>query len=37
MESAKKIKMPPIKQVSATFKKAERFKGKEEEQLEIKE
>jgi hypothetical protein len=35
--AGKNIKMPPIKQVSATFKKAERFKGKEEEQLKIKE
>ena len=33
MENVKKIDMPPIKQVGATFKKAERFKGKEEEQL----
>jgi hypothetical protein len=28
--------MPPIRQVGATFKKAERFKGKKEEQLKIK-
>jgi len=31
--SGKKIDMPPIKQVGATFKKAERFKGKKGEQL----
>jgi site-specific DNA-methyltransferase (adenine-specific) len=35
--AGKKIEMPPIKQVSATFKKAERFKGKDGEQLGIKE
>jgi len=35
--SGKKIEMPPIKQVEATFKKAERFKGEKAEQLEIKE
>jgi hypothetical protein len=29
--------MPPIRQVNATFKKAEKFKGKKPEQLEIKE
>jgi hypothetical protein len=34
--AGKKIDMPPIKQVGATFKKAERFKGKKGEQLEIK-
>jgi site-specific DNA-methyltransferase (adenine-specific) len=34
--AGKKIEMPPIKQVEATFKKAERFK-REGEQLEIKE
>jgi site-specific DNA-methyltransferase (adenine-specific) len=33
----KKIEMPPIKQVGATFKKAERIKTKEGEQLKIKE
>jgi site-specific DNA-methyltransferase (adenine-specific) len=31
--SGKKIDMPPIKQVSATFKRAERFKGDKSEQL----
>ncbi len=35
--AGKKIDMPPIRQVDATFKKAERFKGKKPEQLEIKE
>jgi len=35
--AGKKIEMPPIKQVEATFKKAERFKGEKAEQLEIKE
>jgi hypothetical protein len=35
--AGKKIDMPPIKQVGATFKKAERFKGDKSEQLEIKE
>lgn len=35
--AGKKIDMPPIRQVGATFKKAERFKGKKGEQLEIKE
>ena len=35
--SGKKIDMPPIKQVGATFKKAERFKGEKAEQLKIKE
>jgi hypothetical protein len=34
--SGKKVDMPPIKQVSATFKKAERFKGDKSEQLELK-
>jgi len=33
--AGKRIDMPPIKQVSATFKKAERFKGKKAEQLEL--
>ena len=33
--SGKKIDMPPIKQVGATFKKAERFKGDKSEQLEL--
>jgi DNA modification methylase len=35
--AGKKIDMPPIKQVGATFKKAEKYKGKEPEQLKIKE
>ncbi len=35
--SGKKIDMPPIRQVSQTFKKAERHRPKEGEQLEIKE
>jgi site-specific DNA-methyltransferase (adenine-specific) len=35
--AGKKIDMPPIRQVDATFKKAEKFKGKKPEQLEIKE
>ena len=35
--AGKKIEMPPIKQVEATFKKAEKFKKDEGEQLEIKE
>jgi site-specific DNA-methyltransferase (adenine-specific) len=35
--AGKKIDMPPIRQVDKTFKKAERFKGKDVEQLEIKE
>ncbi len=35
--SGKKIDMPPIRQVGATFKKAERFKPGEGEQLEIRE
>jgi site-specific DNA-methyltransferase (adenine-specific) len=35
--SGKKIDMPPIRQVGATFKKAEKFKGKKSEQLSIKE
>jgi len=35
--AGKKIEMPPIRQVGATFKKAERVKTKEGEQLEIKE
>jgi hypothetical protein len=34
--AGKKINMPPIRQVDKTFKKAERFKGKGGEQLEIK-
>jgi hypothetical protein len=34
--AGKKIEMPPIKQISATFKKAERVRGKGGEQLEIK-
>lgn len=33
----KKIDMPPIRQIGATFKKAEKFKGKEGEKLELKE
>lgn len=35
--AGKKIDMPPIRQLGATFKKAEKFKGKEGEQLKIKE
>jgi DNA modification methylase len=35
--AGKKIEMPPIRQVDATFKKAEKFKGQKAEQLEIKE
>jgi DNA modification methylase len=35
--AGKKIDMPPIRQVNATFKKAEKFKGQKPEQLEIKE
>jgi len=35
--AGKKIEMPPIKQVSVTFKKAEKYKGKKAEQLPIKE
>jgi DNA modification methylase len=34
--AGKKIEMPPIRQVDATFKKAERHKGKDGKQLEIK-
>jgi DNA modification methylase len=34
--AGKKIEMPPIRQVGATFKKAEKYKGKEPEQLKIK-
>jgi DNA modification methylase len=33
--AGKKIEMPPIKQVEATFKKAEKFKGEKAEQLEL--
>jgi SAM-dependent methyltransferase len=33
--AGKKVEMPPIRQVGATFKKAERFKGKKGEQLEL--
>ena len=33
--SGKRIDMPPIKQVGATFKKAERYKGTKAEQLEL--
>jgi len=33
--SGKKIDMPPIKQVGATFKKAEKYKGEKAEQLEL--
>ena len=33
--TGKKIEMPPIKQVGATFKKAEKFKGEKSEQLEL--
>jgi len=35
--AGKKVDMPPIRQVGATFKKAERYKGQIGEQLEIKE
>lgn len=35
--AGKKIDMPPIRQVGATFKKAERHRGKGGEQLEIRE
>jgi hypothetical protein len=35
--AGKKISMPPIRQVGATFKKAVRHKGPEGEQLEMKE
>jgi site-specific DNA-methyltransferase (adenine-specific) len=35
--ASKKIDMPPIRQVGATFKKAEKFKGAKPEQLSIKE
>jgi hypothetical protein len=35
--TGKKIEMPPIKQVEATFKKAARFKGEKSEQFEIRE
>lgn len=35
--AGKKIKMPPIRQVSQTFKKTERHRPKEGKQLEIKE
>jgi site-specific DNA-methyltransferase (adenine-specific) len=35
--AGKKIEMPPIRQVDATFKKAEKFKGQKPERLEIKE
>lgn len=35
--AGKKVEMPPIRQVGATFKKAERHRPKEGEQLEIKE
>jgi DNA modification methylase len=33
--AGKKIDMPPVKQIGATFKKAERFKGAEGKQLEL--
>jgi len=33
--AGKKVDMPPIRQVGATFKKAERFKADEGEQLEF--
>jgi site-specific DNA-methyltransferase (adenine-specific) len=33
--AGKKIKMPPIKQVEATFKKAEKYKGEKGEQLKL--
>jgi len=35
--AGKKIDMPPIRQVDKTFKKAEKFRGKDGEQFEIKE
>lgn len=35
--AGKKIEMPPIKQVEATFKKAEKFKGEKTEQLKLSE
>jgi len=35
--TGKKIEMPPIKQVGATFKKAEKYKGEKAEQLELSE
>jgi len=35
--AGKKIEMPPIKQVEATFKKAEKFKGEKSEQLKLPE
>lgn len=35
--TGKKIEMPPIRQVDATFKKAAKHKGSDGEQLEIKE
>jgi len=35
--AGKKIEMPPIKQVEATFKKAEKFKGEKGEQLKLSE
>lgn len=35
--TGKKIEMPPIKQVGATFKKAEKFKGEKAEQLKLSE
>ena len=35
--AGKKIEMPPIKQVEATFKKAEKFKRKKDEQLNLSE
>jgi len=35
--AGKKIEMPPIKQVEATFKKAEKFKGEQGEQLKLSE
>ena len=33
--AGRKIDMPPIRQVGATFKKAERFRSKEGEQLKL--
>ena len=35
--TGKKIEMPPIKQVGMTFKKAEKYRGKEAKQLELSE
>ncbi len=37
LQAGKKIEMPPVRQVNQTFKKAERHRPKDGEQLEIKE